>query len=189
MPGVSSAFQDFGTSLQEIFSSLLNKIIFAAIIILVGFIIGRLLGKLAKHLLHEVGLDGLMSAVGVRVSVEAILSSIIAYSVYFAAVVMALDTLGLNTLVFSILAGGVIAVVLLSTLLAVKDFIPNLFAGFFIYRRRILRAGDHVIVDNTESTVVKVDLMEVKFRTKNGDIIFIPNSLLIKKQVIKKGKA
>jgi len=186
MPGVTSALSDVIDSVQQVFSSVLNQIIIAAIIILVGFIAGRMLGKLVRNLLHEVALDKLGNTVGIKVSLEELLGHVVTYAVYFVAVVMALDKLGLDTFVFNILAGGVIAIVLLSVLLAIKDLIPNMFAGFFLRQRGIVKEGDRISVDDIDGKVVKVDIMEVKLETKKGDTIFIPNSLMLKKKIIKK---
>lgn len=186
MPDVGSAFSGIISSMQNLFSSLLNKALIAAIIILVGFVVGRLLGRLVKQLLHEVGLDSLTRTAGIKISVEGLIGAITTYSIYFIAVVMALDELGLNTLVFSLLAGGIIAIVLVSTLLAVKDFIPNLFAGFFLHRRSMLREGDWIKVDDLDCKVVKMDVVEAKLETRKGDVIFMPNSLLMKKKIFRK---
>jgi small-conductance mechanosensitive channel len=186
MPGVSSAFSGIMDAMQDVFSSVLNKLLFAAIIIIVGFVVGRLLGNLVKHFLHEMGFDQLTRAAGIKLSIEGLLSSVVTYLTYFVAVVMALDKLGINTFVFNLIAGGMIAIVLLSVLLAIKDFIPNVFAGFFLNRRGIVKEGDRVRIDDVDGRVAKVDLMEVKLETKRGDTIFIPNSLVIRKKVIKK---
>ena len=61
----------------------------------------------------------------------------------------------------------------------------NMFAGLFIHQKRFIKEGDILKVDNTEGKVVHINLVETKIETKQGDIIYIPNSLLTKKTVMK----
>jgi small-conductance mechanosensitive channel len=186
MPGFITAFKGIGSIIQAAFASILNKVILAAIILLIGFVAGRLLGNLAKHLMREVGIDNAARSAGIKISVGKLLGSIVEYGIYFISLIMALGTLGLDTFVLNLIAGAVILVILLSTLLALKDFIPNMFAGFFIQRRNVLKEGDRVVVDGMDAKVVKTDLMEVKLQTTKGDTIFIPNSVLLKKELVRK---
>lgn len=186
MPGFETAFQSIGSMFQDAFATILNKVILAAIILLVGFMAGRLLGNLVMHILREVGIDSILRTTGIKISIEKLLSSVVTYGIYFTSLIMALDILGLDTFVLNVIAGAVILVVLVSTLLALKDFIPNMFAGFFIQRRNILKEGDRVEFDGLEAKVIKIDLMEVKLQTKKGDTIFIPNSVLLKRELVRK---
>ena len=72
-------------------------------------------------------------------------------------------------------------------ILAVKDFIPNLVAGFYVRQKEKIKPNDTINVNNTEGKVMAVDLTETKIKTKDNDTIFIPNSILVKSKIIKKG--
>ena len=70
-------------------------------------------------------------------------------------------------------------------MLSIKDFMPNMFAGFFIHQKRFIKEGDIIKVDNIKGKIVHVNLVETTIETKQGDIIYIPNSLLTKKTIVK----
>jgi small-conductance mechanosensitive channel len=104
--------------------------------------------------------------------------------------VTVLQQLGLATTVLNMIAGGVIVIIILSTLLGVKDFIPNAVAGFVLQRKEFLSVGEVIKVKGMQGKIIKISLVETKIETKDKDIIFIPNSVLTKTEVVKvkKGK-
>jgi small-conductance mechanosensitive channel len=186
MPGLETAFHEVSLSVQSVFTLLLNRLIIAAIILLVGFIAGRLLGNLLRRLLREVGLDNVIKTAGIKISLERLFSGIVTYGIYIVAVIMALNTLKLDALVLDIIAAAVILVIAASVLLAVKDFIPNFLAGIRIGRKGMLKEGDHVVIDGIDAKVLKKDLTDIKLQSKKGDVIFVPNSVFIKKKFVRR---
>ena len=165
------------------FSKFLGKMIVAVVIVLIGFIVGRVLERIVHKVLHELELDRLMEKTGLKISLETVISSLVAYLVYFIAVIMALNQLGLTTVILYIVVGGIIVLIIVSTLLAIKDYIPNIIAGFFIFRRGMFKEGNKVKLNGTEGRVKKIGLVETEILTRKGDQIFIPNSLLVKSKV------
>src|SRR3989338_6162004 len=113
---------------QKFISSLWTRITLAVIILLIGFIIGKLAGRLVQKILHQFEVDvAFKKAVKVKVAVEEIVGGVVTYFIYFIAVIMALNQLGLTTQVLYMVSSGVIFVVIAASLLAIKDFIPNFF--------------------------------------------------------------
>lgn len=163
----------------------LTNIVIAIIILLIGFIIGKLLGKLVSRVLHEIETDKIAKKAGTKIKLEKSIGSLTAYLIYFIAILMALDQLGIKTIVLYILAIAVLAVLVLSVLLGIKDFIPNMFAGFFIYRKDLVKKGDKIKVHGVQGKVEKISLIETTVRTKNGDTVLIPNSTLTKEEIVK----
>ncbi len=172
--------------LPKLLSGIFTKLVVAVIIVLIGLIAGKLLGKFIHKLLHEVELNKILrKAAGVKVSAEEMISTFITYFIYFIFIVMALNQLGLTTVVLHMISGAILIIIIISILLSIKDFMPNMFAGLFIHQKRFIKEGDIIKVDNTEGKVVHINLVETKIETKHGDIIYIPNSLLAKKTVVK----
>ena len=68
-------------------------------------------------------------------------------------------------------------------ILAVKDFVPNAVAGFIIYQKKKIKVNDIIQVNNIEGKVIELALLDTKIKVKSNDIVFIPNSLLIKSEV------
>jgi len=172
--------------LPKLLSGIFTKLVVAVIIVLIGLVLGKILGKFIQKALHEVELNKILrKAAGIKVSVEEIISAFITYFIYFIFIVMALNQLGLTTVVLHMISGAILIIIIISILLSIKDFMPNMFAGFFIHQKRFINEGDILKVDSTEGKVVHINLVETKIETKQGDIIYIPNSLLTKKIVVK----
>ena len=120
---------------------------------------------------------------------EEFIAAFVTYLIYFITVVVALRQIGLATLILDIVAAIIIVIIVLAVFLGIKDFIPNTIAGIFLHQKRMLKEGDVIKVTGIEGKVIYMDLVETKVETKDGDIIHVPNSILIKeKMVIKKRK-
>jgi len=172
--------------LPKILSSVFTKLVVAVIIVLIGLVLGKILGKFVQKALHEIELNKIIKkAAGIKASVEEIISTSLSYFIYFIFIVMALNQLGITTVVLHMISGAILIIIIISILLSIKDFMPNMFAGLFIHQKRFIKEGDILKVDNTEGKVVHINLVETKIETKHGDIIYIPNSLLTKKTVVK----
>lgn len=188
MVDISGFIQASVAYLNSLFSTVLSNLIITLIILLVGFILGRLVGRLVGKLLHELEVDRILGRAGFTVPLERNLSTVISYLIYFIAVVMALNQLGLTTAVLYIIVGGAVLLVLIATVLGIKDFIPNMIAGFFIYRKNLFHEGQRILVKNIEGRVKQVNIVETELETDRGDIIYIPNSLLVKSTLMIKKK-
>lgn len=176
------------TILQS-FKGLYTQITAAAIALLFGILLGKLIGKLVLRFLHELEVNRLVKQL-TRTSfpLEEFISSGLTYLTYFAFIILSLETLGLNPQVFNLIAAGIIAVVVISVLLAVKDIIPNVIAGIFIHLSNHIREGDSITVKDITGKVEQVGMVETKLETRAGDTIYVPNSLLTKSIVARKRK-
>lgn len=176
-----------GGFVEDILRGVLSKYIVAILILLVGFILGKLLGKLIQKVLNVIDLDSLLNrATGVKFGLEEMFGNFLSYFIYFISIVMALDYLGLKTWILNFISFAIIALIVLSIALGVKDFVPNVFAGLFLHRRRHIRKGDIIEFNGTKGEVFHVNLVETRIITKEGDTIYIPNSYFIKTSLIKK---
>jgi len=169
---------------QALLTSLGSKLVVAAVFLLIGFVFARLIGKLVGRVLHELELDNIYGAMtSSKVSLEDAISSFVTYLLYFAVVLLVLAQLGINTLVFSIVAVGVVLILLVSVFLSLRDFLPNMVAGFMLGMRK-LKPGDRIKVSNISGVVVSAGFLETRVKTSRGDVVFIPNSTLIKEKVV-----
>ena len=177
--------QDFDYQ-NILYSQMFSKIIVTIIIILVGFIIGRIVGKITYRLLHEIGISQVIrKTTKIKISVEKIVSRFIVYFIYFATIIMALTNLGLSTTVLNIIVIAIIAIVIITLFFIIKDFFPNIISGIIIKQKSFIKEGDFIRVNNKEGRIDKINLIETTLKTKKGDIIYIPNSLLSKQEIIK----
>ena len=168
-------------------STLSVNLIGALVILLLGIVIGRFIGKLIKKVLKEVEINKILKEeAGVKVPIEEVVSSLAKYLIYFIAVIFALDQIGLTTTVLNIILGVFLLIIVVFIILAFKDFIPNLISGLFIHQKRGLKDGDKISMDGINGIIEHISIIETRIKTKNGDIIFVPNSMLTKHKVIKK---
>lgn len=162
------------------------KLVAAITILLIGLILGRFFSNLVKRILKEVELNNIIKKeFKLDWPVEQFLVSFIRYLVYFVALVIALNQIGLASIVLYIILGIVLLFIIIFIILATKDFIPNVVSGFLIQHRKLLKKGDKIKVRDIEGKVVNITLTEVQI--KSGDeIIVIPNSVLSKEIIWKK---
>ncbi len=172
--------------LPNLLSGIFTKLVIVVIIVLIGLVAGKLLGKLIHKLLHEIELNKLIKkSAGIKISAEEIISFFVTYFIYFIFIVMALNQFGLTTVVLHMIAGAILIIIIISIMLSIKDFMPNMFAGFFIHKKRFIKEGDIIEVDNTKGKIIHINLVETTIETKQGDIVYVPNSLLTKKTIVK----
>lgn len=168
-------------------SDLTLNLIAAIVILLVGLVVGRFLGNLTRKVLHELELDRLLKEqTRFKIPLEQFLASLVKFIVYFIVVILALEQVGLQTAVLNIILVIILLILMVFIILSIKDFIPNLVAGLFLHQKRNIKAGERIEVKNIEGEVLNISLIETKIRTRNGDIVYIPNSVLTKHVVIKK---
>jgi len=166
-----------------------KEIVVAVIILLIGLIIGKILGRIVQKLLNSIELNRLVrKATGIRVRIEEFLGSITSYFIFFVSIVMALDVLNLTSFILYIISIMIMLIIVISIVISIKDFIPNIISGLYIHKKSPFKEGDVISIDGVEGEVKQINITEIKLQTKKGDTIFIPNSLLTKREVIKKGK-
>jgi small-conductance mechanosensitive channel len=173
----------------DTFSGIISNIVVAAIIIFIGFIVGRLLGKFVQVLLKEISLDeNIKKYIRIKIQLEEGIGLLISYSIYLISIIMGLNHIGLTAHILNIISSVVIIVVILSLFIGLKDIIPNIISGLIINNKKIFNKGDEVIIDDIEGIVENIKLTETIVITKSGDLIYIPNRNVIKNKIIKHKK-
>lgn len=165
------------------------KLVAAIAILSLGYIAARFSSRLIHKILHELETDRVLEEqAGFKVPLEEFLSQVAKYLIYFIAIIVALNHLGLTTTILQILLIVALIILIAFAILAFKDFIPNVFAGFLIHQKKKVKPGDFIRVKNIEGIVIHVNLTETRVKTKKREIIYIPNSILLKNEVIKRSK-
>ena len=168
------------------FSKYLTRFVVAVIIILIGFIIARIVGRLLQKILKEIELNNIIKkATHIKINLEEGLSLFATYFIYFITIIMALSQLGLTTTVLNMLSAAVIIIIIISIFLGIKDFVPNLIAGIFIHRKGFVNEGDKIKVKDIKGKIIYLNLLETRVKTRNGDVIYLPNTFLTKNEVVK----
>ena len=105
-----------------------------------------------------------------------IIASIIYFFFLFSGVFLALEVLGLESLLTKLLAGaGIVGIV---AGFAFKDIASNAFAGFLLNVQHPFKIGDWVEIDNTFGVIENISLITTSVKTVTGQEVFIPNQLI-----------
>lgn len=108
------------------------------------------------------------------------LAKIISVSVYFflliSGVFLALEILGLESVLSKLLAGaGIIGIV---AGFAFKDIASNAFAGMLLNLQRPFKDGDWVQINDHFGTIEEIGWITTSIKTVSGEEVFIPNQLI-----------
>ncbi len=160
-----------------------NIIASAVIVLLIGFIIGKVLGKLVQRGLHEIELNRMLLKAKIRFGMEEFLGRLVECLIYFIAIVLALDQLGVTAIVLYMVIAAILSVLAIAFLLSMKDFIPNFIAGIRLSRKKLFSAGDTITVGSVSGKVRELGLLETKLVSKTGDIIHVPNANFLRHEI------
>ena len=174
-------FTNIGPFIEAIFSNTAA----ALIILLLGLLAGRIFGKFTKKILNELQVNKVLRESGTKLPVEEFMGSFVTYIVYFITFILALQQIGLTTTLFYIILIILFLIIAVILILALKDFVPNVIASFFIHQKSMLKKGEMIKVDEIEGRIKNIALVETQIVTKAGDTIYIPNSLLLKGKLVK----
>ncbi len=170
------------------YPDVLTNIVAGILIIGFGILVGNIFSVVGKKTLQSFEIERILSDLGVRFPIEEFFSSFLKYGIYIVGLILGLGFLGLDKIflyaVLFIILGLLIAFILLSF----KDLIPNFIAGFIIFMKGKIRVGEVVEIDTIEGKVIHIDMVETKIRTTDGDVIIIPNVLILQNTIIKKRK-
>lgn len=168
-------------------SSFIVKLVAAIVILLIGFILGGVVSKVLKKVLKEININNVLrEQAGIKIPFEEFVSSLGKYVVYFIALIMALNQLEITTTVLQIILIIILVIIVTLVILAFKDYIPNMVAGFIIFQRKKISEGQIIKVKGIEGKIIEIGLIETKIRTNKKEYVYIPNSILNKNEVFLK---
>jgi len=168
------------------YTGIVADILTAAIILLVGFVLGKLVRRVIERVLSEIEINKVVGQVSkVKLPLQEWAAAFVAYFIYFVTVLTALNQLGLAMMVLYLIAAAVLIVLVISFTLGVKDFIPNAIAGIIISKNKLIKPGDEISVLGVRGKVRNITLTQSCVITKEKDTIYLPNGLLTRSQITK----
>ena len=170
------------TKSLDLVNNYATTIVVGVIIFLVGLIIARIASKLTQRILRDFSLDGTVrKKTGIKTSFERVISGGVFFVVMMIFLIIALNYIGITTLIVNILSILVIILVIISIILAIKDNIPNIIAYRSIRQKESIIEGDQISIDGAKGEVEEISLFQVKI-CQGDDVLYIPNSLFLKKE-------
>ncbi|MBD3202752.1 mechanosensitive ion channel [Candidatus Woesearchaeota archaeon] len=170
--------------LEFLRAGLISKIIVSFFIFFIGFTIGKFLEKLIASALNEIELNEIVKSIsGVYIDLISPISKITSYIIYVISLLMALNHLGVADVIIYVLLGSLFLLLISFFLLSLRDFLPNVLAGIYIYRKKYLKMGSKIKIGTTKGEIVKINLTNVHLKNKKQDLFVIPFRAFLNSEV------
>ena len=159
----------------------------AVIVIAIGLIITKIVVDITRKILDRDDVDNLIRNLGYEPAVKDLLILIMKYLFYFVIFMIAIAQFGFGTFVIEAIL--IIIVLAFGALIiySLKDLIPNISAGITIARSKAYKVGDKIKVGLYEGIVREFNITSTKIEDKMGRLIIIPNSVIIRGEIINEG--
>ena len=154
--------------------NILIKIAIAAVIVIAGILLAKIVKKLIVRLSQNVNDRGALSFIGSCASI----------SIRIIFIVIALAVLGLD---MSIIVGSLSAVSL-GISLALRDTMNDVAGGIQILFTKPFVIGDTIRIEDKEGTVTRIEILFTVLRTYDNQEIVVPNSTAIIQIVVNYSK-
>lgn len=168
---------------------LLIKTFIAIIILLLGFIIGKIMGRLLLKIFELVEFDLLIKRLFKIKNISKTLSLAVSYLINMVSLVMALNKLEITTAVITTIVIVVIIALLLIIVFGTNDIFANFFAGILLRFRKSINVGDNLRIKDSKKTiegrVLSVGYLNMNLETVRKEIVHVPNMLLLKSIITK----
>ncbi len=155
------------------FSGIMLKIVSAIVLILMGFIIGKIFGRIVTLFFIEYDAATIFHKIG-GAKVAFFLGGLASYLIYFFTVYVVLNQFGLRNITASIFAFFFILIVLASVVLGTRDFFENLLSHFT--QKAHFKKGDTIMFSGIKGKVMQSDLIKIKVVSNEGDVFILPNA-------------
>ncbi len=150
------------------------------VILLVGFGLGILVKKFLYKILQETSFNKAMGRMNITADLERTISSAVSYIIYLVTIIIFLDYLSIRSIVFYLLAGAVLALIVITIIVGLKDVIPNIVAWLILQKKGSIKVGKTVEVKEISGVIERSGCLETEIKTGNGDILYVPNALFLK---------
>lgn len=143
---------------------MLPNLAIALLVLIVFYVLGKLIRRLVKKLLHRATTNK---------TVISLAQTVIGVIVVSIGVFLALSILQLDDAVTSLLAGA--GIIGLALGFAFQDIAANFISGFLLSIRHPFGIGDIIESNGYYGTVEKLNLRNTIIKTPQGQIVYIPN--------------
>jgi small-conductance mechanosensitive channel len=141
-----------------------------ALILIVGFVLFRVLAALLARVLRKRSSE----------QVVMLVRKAVIYSGWVLVLLLVMSELGFN--LTALLGAAGIAGIALG--FASQTSVSNVISGVFLISERSFEVGDVITVEGQTGVVMSIDLLAVKLRTFNNQMVRIPNETMIKTLVV-----
>ncbi|MCD6547307.1 MAG: mechanosensitive ion channel [Nanoarchaeota archaeon] len=171
--------------LKEIVQAQIISILQFALVIGIGMIITKLVTDVLNNFLRQKHIRKVISNLGYEEPIIDLIVLMVRYVFYFVTFIIALSQFGFAKFVFDVIIILIALFLIAIVLFSLKDFIPNAAAGIYLSTVKAIKKGDVLKIGNYYGKVVSIDLVNITLEDKEGRLTIIPNSSVVKKEIIK----
>ena len=147
------------------------KVIIAIVIMVAASIVSRILTGVMRKGMTKREVDG---------AVIGFLSAIVKSLIFIAALMVALNQVGVETTSFIAILGAAG----LAIGLALQGSLSNIASGVLLIMFRPLRAGEYVECGGTSGTVEEINIFQTILKTPDRKVVYVPNSQVIGSAIV-----
>ena len=155
------------------FTAFLPDLFIAAFAIIIGLIAGDKAKIVVSERLRSV-----------KMPEATVLPEIVKYSIFYLAVLVALDQLGVSTVALLILLGAYAFGLVFLAGMALKDLLAASAAGLYLLLAEPYSIGDEVIIDDKKGVVQEVDMLVTRVESDGKEHI-IPNQRVMRSGIVR----
>lgn len=164
---LGSFFKNMGDSIV----SMLPKVIFAIVVLIIGIIVSKLVLFTLTKLLGKTKLD---------LTITKFTSQIAKIVLYTLLVTIIMSMLGIpSTSIITVIGTAGVAIGL-----ALQSSLSNVAGGFLIMISRPFRIGDYIITNGVEGTVSHISILYTRLESLTNQAIFIPNGMAVNATIV-----
>lgn len=148
-------------------------------LIIVAILIISLASRLSK-LSTNVILPGIYHRYNLDKGTQFTFDRIVHYSIMIIAIIMSLNTVGINLSALTVFAG----ILSVGIGFGLQNIASNFISGVILLFERPIKVGDRVIIENITGDVEKINMRATIIKTVLNEHIIVPNSYFLQQKVI-----
>ncbi len=153
---------------QDTVLNYLPKVALALFVLAAFYFTGRLFRKLSFKFYSKI--------IKKQVDLVRLISAAIYFFFLLSGVFLALEILGLDSVLTKVLAGaGILGIV---AGFAFKDIASNVFAGFLLHMQRPFKTNDWVEITGNYGSIIDIGWITTSIKTIGGQEVFVPNQMI-----------
>jgi len=161
--GLTTLGVDSVTAVWPAVAAFLPRLLVAAIVLVVGLIVGDKLGLLVDERLR-----------GVKLPETGLVPSLVKWSTVYVAALIALAQVGVATTALVVLLAGYLASVIVLGAVAFRDLLASGSAGLYLLLTEPYAIGDRVRIGDVEGVVQEVDVFATHVES-DEEVYLVPN--------------
>lgn len=167
LPLLAEFFKNLGSSLV----SMLPKIVFALVVLVLGIIVT----KLALF-----GLSKGLSKTKLDLTVTKFTTQVAKIILYLVLITIVLSLLGIpSTSIIAVIGTAGVAIGL-----ALQDSLSNVAGGFLLMINKPFKIGDYIISNGVEGTVSQISVLYTRLDSVTNQAVFIPNGMAVNATIV-----